>query len=406
VNQQAEHLSNAQIEQYGNPPSGARSETEAWVEAHLDDCSLCRRRVLEFQRTQFALLPDPKVNTVPTSDCPSEEDLRNLAAGLCPESIAGKLRAHAAACNHCRPLLQEYTEDFSDESTAEEQAFLNQLRTSSPEWQEQTAREMLKRAALSGTVHSDTAAPFPHSAQTSSAEPPGRKNLDKRHLISFPWKWITAPAVAAACAIIALGTVTGIWYARRDTAEKVEKWLAQSYKEKRTIDMRWPGVAWGEPKETLGPATLNQPRTLLTAQSAIQKQSPETLKKPEWLHLEAQSQILSGTPSKRLIDDLTRATESDPASQPLLYDLAIANFRMGEVTGDDKYYLQAKKVLDKMLASFPPSSAALFDRAVAEERLQLKEQALADLNQCLPLENDPAWAAEIRDKIRKLENLP
>ncbi|HLY92047.1 MAG TPA: hypothetical protein VKQ89_02205, partial [Candidatus Angelobacter sp.] len=144
MNQQSEHLSNAQIEKYGIQASGAGPETEEWVEQHLADCPVCRSRVLEFQRTQLGLLPDPKVNKAPTSDCPSEEDLRNLAAGLCSDPIAQTVKSHAAACTYCGPLLQEYTEDFSDNLTAEEQAFLDQLSSASPRLQEQRAREMLK----------------------------------------------------------------------------------------------------------------------------------------------------------------------------------------------------------------------------------------------------------------------
>jgi hypothetical protein len=145
VNQRSEHLSDAQIEQYGKRASGAGPETEARVETHLDDCPSCRSRVLEFQRTQFALLPDPKVITVSSSSCPSEQDLRNLAAGLCSGPLAAELTAHAAACGRCGLLLREYQEDFSDDVTPEEQTALAQLRSASPEWQRKKAREMLKQ---------------------------------------------------------------------------------------------------------------------------------------------------------------------------------------------------------------------------------------------------------------------
>jgi hypothetical protein len=219
----------------------------------------------------------------------------------------------------------------------------------------------------------------------------------------FFWKWVLVPAIAA---VVILAAITfPVYLARPDTPEKVEKYLAQAYAEQRTTEMRWPGAAWGEPTETLGPGTLNQPRTLLAAKDAIQRQTPQTLRRTEWLHLQAQSEILGGRPSKQLIDDLTKAAQSRPASQSLMFDLAIANFRMGEVADDRNYYLRAKTVLDKMLASFPPSSAAVFDRAVVEERLQLRNQALADLTRCLTLESDPAWSAEIREKIKKLESL-
>jgi hypothetical protein len=509
VTEQSEHLSDAQIENYGNRTSGAGPEArqgddrqrsaeehlsdrrsddknaadrsmvdqpsndeltdgrlthdqrgntqlsdDQRVEAHLADCASCRNRVLDFHRSHFSLLAQParansafpsprladssladsslsdsmfagsrladvkptdsaladskfanpkspadaQVRTAPTQECPSDDALRQLAAGLTSDTtaigdaLATKLLQHAATCSHCGPLLQSYTELFSDDFTPEEQATLNNLQSASIAWQINTARQMLQARGVQ-----EPAAPATNgqpALQKSSAKATTERK-------PFFWKWVLVPAIAAVIALAAFG----VWYTQRDTPEKVEKLLAQTYTNQRTTEMRWPGTPWGEPKETLGPAILNQPRTLLAAKSAIQKQTPETLKKAEWLHLKAQSEILSGMPSKQLIDDLTKATESDPGSHSLLFDLAIANFRMGEVTGHDNYYLQAKTVLDKILAFFPPSSAALFDRAIAEERLQLREQAIADLTRCLTLESDPAWSGEIQEKIKNLKGL-
>lgn len=370
MNQRSEHLSSAQIEQYGKRASGAGPETAAWVETHLDDCPSCRSRVLEFQRTQFALLPDPKVNTVSSSNCPSEEDLRTLAAGLCSDPLSAELTAHAATCAHCGPLLREYREDFSDDVPPEEQAALAQLRSASPAWQQQKAREMLKQVR--------TTVPRP--------SPPW----------IFSWRWALLPAVAA-CAAIAFS----IWYTQRDTPGKVEKYLAQAYPEQRTIEMRWPEMKWGEPSDTLGSAPANKPLSLLKADDAIQRQTPETLRKKEWLHLRAQSEILGGGDLPQLIKDLTEATQLQPDST-LMFDLSIANFRMGEVTHDRQYYEKSKDVLDEMLTSFR-SSAALFDRAIVEQRLNLKDAAIIDLSNCLEREADPEWKAEIQQKIQRLK---
>ena len=152
--QQSEHLSNAQIEDYGDRTSGAepdqdqRSKNQS-VEAHLDDCSFCRARVLDFQRTRLAPQADPQVKQASTPDCPSENDLRQLAAGLCTDALAAKLTQHAATCDHCGPLLKAYTEDFSDDFTAEEQTALASLQSSSAKWQKETARKMLAAAETS-----------------------------------------------------------------------------------------------------------------------------------------------------------------------------------------------------------------------------------------------------------------
>jgi hypothetical protein len=189
VTEQSEHLSSAQIENYGNrssdagPEAGQRgahlraddqhlhgqSVDDQHVEAHLADCPSCRNRLLDFHRAHFALLAgvsapggteaadssgknlglgdakhpaDPLLRTTSTPECPSNDDLRQLAAGLSPDAVAAKLTQHAATCDHCGLLLKDYTEDFSDDFTPEEQAALAKLQSSSEGWQKALAKKM------------------------------------------------------------------------------------------------------------------------------------------------------------------------------------------------------------------------------------------------------------------------
>jgi hypothetical protein len=80
----------------------------------------------------------------PTAACSSEEELLNLAAGLCPEAVGGKLLQHAATCDYCGPLLQAYTEDLQEDFSDEERAELEKLNSASPQWQLKMARKMVK----------------------------------------------------------------------------------------------------------------------------------------------------------------------------------------------------------------------------------------------------------------------
>ena len=488
VTEQSEHLSNAQIENYGIRTSGAgpdaaqRDEHERAnhqsiddqkmndqrVEAHLADCPPCRDRLFDFHRRLFAppvgppetdpredgptkndaplsgpksadsnersadsklasarptdsaladsnfanskYPADPQVRTAATPECPSDDTLRQLAAGLLPDASSGNdafaaaLTQHAATCNHCGPLLRTYTELFSDDFSPEEKAALAHLQSSSADWQQQTAREMLKAGAVQAAdVPAEKAAGVNGSQSAASATdalPAPRKSSAKAttERKPFSWKWVLIPATA----VIILAAITfPIYLARRDSPEKVEKYFAEAYPEKRTIEMRWPGAKWGEPRETLGPLQANKPLSLLRADEVIQRQTPETLRKKEWLHLRAQSEILGGAELLQLIKDLTEATQSQPDSA-LMFDLAIANFRMGEVTHDHKYYEKSKDVLDQILAS-SRNSSALFDRAVVEQRLNLKDAAILDLSDCLEKETDMEWKAEIQQKIQRLK---
>jgi CHAT domain-containing protein len=385
VNQRSEHLSDAQIEQFGKRASGAGPETEAWVETHLDDCPSCRSRVLEFQRTQCALLPDPKVNTVSSPNCPGEEDLRSLAAGLSAEPTANKLKAHAAACGRCGPLLQEYIEDFSDESSPEEQAFLNQLRSASPTWQQQKAREMLKQEMLK----KNPVIPEPAPA------------TDWRRF--FSWKWVLIPATAV---IVLVAITFPVYWAGRDTPEKAEGLLAQAASEKRIMDMRWPGAKWGPIRLTQGSedSQFNKPKALLKANGIIGEQQPNHPADLEWMRAKAQAEILERKP-EAAIADLNQVLDARPESVPAMLDLSIAYAQQGDISLDPAYYTTAMDLLGRVLQKDPGNLTALYNRAVLYEQLHMVDQAIADWTLVLQKETDHDWAEDARKRLMALQEL-
>jgi tetratricopeptide (TPR) repeat protein len=369
VNQQAEHLSNAQIEQYGKRASGAGPETEAWVETHLDDCPSCRSRVLEFQRTRFALLRDPKVNKASSSNCPSEDDLRNLAAGLCSSPLSAELTAHAAACGRCGPLLQEFTEDFSDESSPEEQAFLDQLRTASPEFRQQKALEMLKKNRV-------TPEPVPAT--------------DWRRF--FSWKWIMVPATVTLIAM-------GVWYLQRDTPERAEKLFAQAYTEQRTMEIRWAGADWSEVRTTRG-SQNSKPASLFRAEVII-GQHDTSVNNSDWLRAKAQNEILEWNP-RAAITLLEHALDISGKSSAIRLDLASAYFQLGELSHDPHQYEKALEMITAVLKDDPKNHTALYNRAVLDERLNRFEDAAKDWQAVLNTETDPQWLKEADLKYKAL----
>ena len=431
MNQQSEHLSNAQIEKYGIQASGAGPETEEWVEQHLADCPVCRSRVLEFQRTQLGLLPDPKVNKAPTSDCPSEEDLRNLAAGLCSDPIAQTVKSHAAACTYCGPLLQEYTEDFSDNLTAEEQAFLDQLSSASPRLQEQRAREMLKQASVvpttagqdqvdvprsttspdqqgvfRTTASKEAAAPSSDqrtSAPESSAAPVSPARLPaKPPPRRFSWKWALIPATAAACALIAFGT----WYTQRDTPEKVEKLLAQAYTEKRTMEMRWPGAAYTALSSPERGGSNSAPSEIYEAKAIILQQLTKRPDNAAWLQKLGQEEMLEWH-IDAAVADLNRALQLSPDSVSIMVDLAMAYYQRAEGDHDANDYQRSVSLFGKALSIRPDDPVVLFNRALLYQRMSppLYESALADWDHYLKIEAHGPWSEEARQWKREIEEV-
>jgi tetratricopeptide (TPR) repeat protein len=340
--------------------------------------------VLDFQRTRFGLLPDPKVNKASTSDCSSEDDLRNLAAGLCAEPMANKLKAHASNCARCGPLLQEYIEDFSDESSPEGQAFLNQLRTASPEFRQQKAREMLAREVLK----KNRMTPQPVSA------------TDWRRF--FSWKWIMVPALPAV-ALIAVG----IWYLQRDTPETVARLEAQGYTQQRTVEMRVPYAAYSDfnqrrsgdiPSRSALPPSLNQ------AADKIAKHLEKEPDDPQWLMLGARLDLLDWN-YKSALSTLEKISDAQVVESPeYLMTRAFALFQKSEALKESQGYSEAVDLLDKALQKAPRDPILLFNQAIACEKIHSYECAESDWNRLLAVEKDLQWTAEARkhlDQIRE-----
>jgi tetratricopeptide (TPR) repeat protein len=459
VNEQSEHLSNAQIENYGKGTSveaadGEQRGENQWVESHLDGCSICRGQVLDFQRAHLGLLIDPKfvisegadskvadskdpdrklangrfadskqaapklahakflnpkqltdrpLNTASTPDCPSADDLRQLAAGLLPDAVAEKLTRHAATCDHCGPLLQVYTEDFADDFSPEEQAVMAKLQSSSVQWQKKTAREMIRAAnavSIPDVSSSEIAGAAPSLPKKSSAD--GARK-------PFFWKWALIPGYAAVtaaiCLIVSLGTV-GIWYARRDTPEKVEKLLAQAYTEKRPMEFRWPGAEWGPVRVTRGAgnSALSGSSSLYEAEQILAEKHAANSSNANWLRVKAEAELLDGQSPQTPIADLNQALAMAPSSISLNLLLGIAYAQEGNISEDRGSREKALELFSKVLQLEPANPSALFNRALVYEKLGMKDQSIADLNALRQNEKDSGWAYEAKMKLDESNN--
>jgi len=453
VTEQSEHLSNAQIENYGNRTSGAGPEAaqrdehqrvnhqstvdqsndqsidDQRVEAHLTDCPSCRNRVFNFHRSLFAsptfqpepdrpTADDPKndltdsaladskfanpkypvqaqVRTAPTPECPSDDTLRQLAAGLTPDDAAPALARHAATCNHCGPLLRTYTEDFSDDFSPEEKAALANLQSAAADWQKNIAQEMLEASGVQAAAARETdtqPAPRKPSAKTTTEHKP------------FFWKWVLVPAIVAVVAVAAI--TFPVYLAGRDTPEKAEALLAQAATEKRIMDMRWPGAKWGPVRLTQGPedSQFDKPKALLKANGIIGEQQPNHPADLEWMRAKAQAEILERKP-EAAIADLNHVLDARPESVAVMLDLSIAYAQQGDISLDPANYTTAMDLLGRVLKKDPGNLTALYNRALLFEQLHMVDKAIADWTLFLQKETDHDWAEDARKRLTALQEL-
>jgi CHAT domain-containing protein len=384
VDQLSGHLSDLEIEQYGatvpapqpTTDRGGKDRRTEQIEAHLADCPTCRQRVLTSQRKHLGLAMDPPVNShhhadgeSPHPDCPSEDALRDLAAGLTTPEQASQLTQHAAQCDHCGPLLRMYTEDFSDDLSPEDQAVLAKLKSGSVAWQEKLVKQMMAESRA-------TAA----KAERATTRKP------------FHWRWVMAPGALASAAII----VFAIWYSNRETPEKVEKLLAQAYTRQRPIEMRFPGAAWGPMRVTLGPgdSRFSKPGELLKAEEIISRRQSADPNNVEWLNAKAQAELLDGTPEQAIA-----TLGSGSANQRSMQLLAIAYLQQAQGSHDHQAYLRAIDILAKITRDDPRNKEAQFNLALTYTRAEMWDQAAAAWESYLRLDPEGPWAEEAKHQL-------
>jgi tetratricopeptide (TPR) repeat protein len=434
VTKQSEHLSNAQIENYGIRTSGAGPEAaqrdehqrvnhqsiddqsindqrinDQRVEAHLADCASCRNGLLEFHRNLFAPMADSpeadpsgnddspsgdspsdqrwadskvegakptdsaladskfanskypvqaQVRTAPTPECPSDDDLRQLAAGLTPDDAATKLIQHAATCDHCGPLLRTFTEDFSDDFTPEEQAALANLKSSSAKWQKNIAREML---------------------HVGATLPPRNSRL--QFMKQGTLKWALASAFL-------LALVTGVaWVFPLLMLHKASQSVEAEYRKGRPMEYRVSGVPYSR---------FERERSSRGLTPFIEVPNP---KRAPLLAANAALLREDFSIAKSILQD---ALQYGKGSLPILNNLVVAYAMEADHTQSPADYQKALDMTDKILRQNSSDPAALFNRALILERLGRRDESIATLKMLVRVEQDSEWRQEAAEKLQLL----
>ncbi len=381
MEQQFEHLTDAQIEGYGNTIAGAGPDQNEKFEAHLADCPGCRSRVLAFHRARFTpgSMTDSSLSTARRPDCPPEDDLRALAAGLTPPDKAALFIQHVAQCGHCSHLLSMYAEDLSDDLTPEDQALLAKLKSSSPQWQKKLVRD------LQG------------AGREAGAAVPSRPGF------KLTWfRWLLVPATAAACAAFAFF----VWYSQRETPEKVEKLLAQAYTEQRTMEMRIPYASHSDFKQTRSGETaslLSTPEALRKAADSIAAKLKKNPDDPQWLILSARLDLLDWRYQSAL-STLNKIDDDKLEDSPeLRMTRSLALYEKAEIEHDPQSYGAVVDLMGKILQKTPDDPVALFNQAVACEKLYMYKCATGDYERFLKIDPNSGWASEAREHLNRIK---
>lgn len=370
---QADHLSSAQIEEYVTQSSAwAVNGQQEGVEAHLKDCDDCLSRVLEAHRKHLGLLEGDGMNKTRYPGCPAETMLQELAAGISPPESAEETAEHAAHCDFCGPVLNQYLKEFSDDLDAEDAALARELETSKPKWQKKFVRQVL---------------------------------VPRKPARSF---WLRLAPIAA-MAVIAAGIV--LWQRQHDDLSKAQKLVASAYGERRTTEMRLTSVPYAPynpvpiERSTEANRALDYERPdLLKAKSLVAEKLHASDKlDPRWLQVEGRIALLdpgSTNDAERALQKAQAEGLNDPS---LEIDLAATYFQhaSNEENPDFSPAINAlTTVLDDKRVSDQDRLAALFDLAIAYQKSKMFDLAIETWEKYLKLDSSSDWAKEAQQRLQ------
>jgi CHAT domain-containing protein/tetratricopeptide (TPR) repeat protein len=345
------------------------------AQRHVESCQDCSRKLQRHWFVHSEILRMRAPNPSPsTPECMGDAEWLEVAAGLMPEAKTRELMKHAAQCGHCGPLLKNAAEALVDEATPSEEALLASLQSAHPEW----------RKNMAATLHN---------------------SVRDRQLKSSWWKAVSvwpAPAYAFA-GIVAVAAVVWIGVRALHPAS-AEQLLAQAYTEHRTLQVRIPGAKYAPMRveRSASGSNLDKSPSLLKAEALIGENLGRNPNDPAWLQARARADLLDGN-YESAIKALQHALDLQPDSSSLLTDLGSAYFLRAESADRAIDYGNAIESLGKALAKSPDDPIALFNRALACERMFLYTQAVDDWEHYLRVDPQGGWADEARKRLDSIK---
>ena len=307
--------------------------------------------------------PDSGQSSGPGSDCPPPVVLARFASGVnLPES--DWLLAHVASCDYCGEILAA--------ASSVEEPEIAPLRTASPDWQTAMADQFLNEARAARL----------------------------RKLRRYWW---------AAAAVVLIAAAAGVWWQWR--ANDPSRLLASAYTSARPFEYRLPDAGYGPVRQrrSASISAFDRPEALSKAEAQIQRRLRGDEGNAEALAFKGRAELIEGQ-YEPAIDDLTRASELAQSAHAVakavaevLADLGAAYAVRGDIERRNADYGQAIELLLRAARLDPGNVDALFNLAIAYEKVWMLDQAAAAWDKLLAIEHEGEWASEGRRRREAVE---
>ena len=169
--------------------------------------------------------------------------------------------------------------------------------------------------------------------------------------------------------------------------------------------MRVPGAEYGPLRVTRGRGGADRPAALLAAEAAIAAEMERRPEDAELAELQARANVVEGGRFNEAIPALEDLLEERPDDAAARLDLASAYFERAQALNRPVDYGKAVDQLGRVLEAEPGNEVALFNRAVALERLALYGQAESAWKKYLEKDGSGGWADEARDHLRAVQEI-
>ena len=388
--QEIEWLAEGLRDAYGMPMPGREAHLEE-ARRHVGECESCHELVQVYEGLHQRL---GQLNATREArlgpNCPSEDEWWRLAAGLLPESQAAEALEHSINCDACGLLLRQAVQDFAEEASEQEITELSALPSAQIEWQRSLAQR-LRTAQSDGGGSLD--------AETRIGRWPrglaDRFAWQLRDRFRYTWAY-------AAAALVLLIAVTWIIQKRREPS--IDQLIARAYTQQRPFEPRIADSAYGPLRqERAGEhSSLSQPTDLLRAKYLLKEKLASRPDDEALLAAKGRIELLEGH-YEEAIRTFGHPLDAEPDSAPLLIDLATAYFQRAEAGDRAIDYGQAVELLSRALEKRPDDPVALFNRAIALEKLYVYNEAIRDWEHYLRVDSRSEWAAEARRRLEELQ---
>jgi CHAT domain-containing protein/cytochrome c-type biogenesis protein CcmH/NrfG len=376
-----QHLTDEELDQLAGIPepwdldAGGSLPSDTAAFKHFSNCQNCRRKLEERIAASKKLAFLKTAGSEDRGDlCPSDEEWMNVVAGIEHKEVSEKMLDHAAHCDHCGPVVHRLTREFSESASPEETRIVENLASSSPDWQ----RSMAARLSVSTGY---------------------RSHDTRRSLPSWAWKLLTFGSIAVVL------TAVVIWVVFPWPQRRVERLLADSYTQHRNLEPRIPGAQFAPLKVERAQQTshMDSPASLLEAEKEITSHLASSPSDPFWLQSRGRAELLEGN-YQGAIDVLRLGLAAKPSAPSLLIDLATAYSQRGDATEHAEDYGTAVELLGQALKVHPRDPIALFNRAVISRKAFLFSQAIEDWKAYLEIDPTGEWADDARSRLKEAQD--